>query len=107
MDLKPVKVKAMRSAGKPCPLLRVSLYVGYPAPVPGRMLFFYCRAIPGIGDKDGCNTEASSLQAEKRLICAPPLSSHTDLAGSLLSQREMYRERRRDQSVSIGNACPR
>ena len=53
------------------------------------------------------STEASSLQAEGHSICAPSLSSHADLARSLLSQRGMCGERRRDQSVSIGDACSR
>src|SRR5213594_2425782 len=99
----------MGSAGKPTPFLRVNLnlFVGYPASASGRMLFFYCRAISWIGDNDGRNTEASSLQAEGHSICAPSLSSHTDLARSLLSQRGMCRERCCDQPVSIGDACPR
>src|SRR6266850_5490769 len=97
----------MGSAGKPYPLLRVTLFVGYPALALGRMLFFYCRAISWIGDNDGRNTEALFLQAEGHSICAPSLSSHTDLARSLLSQWGMCRERNCNQSVSIGDAYPR
>ena len=47
--------------GQSDPLLRATLFVGYPAQAPARMLIFYCRVISRIGDNIMAVAPKSSL----------------------------------------------
>jgi hypothetical protein len=61
---------------KTLPLLRVNLFVGYPALVLGRMLFFFRRAISWIGDNDGSSIDAYQGSDHTRPCAAACLPAH-------------------------------